>query len=50
MQYAFIIEFESLADRDYFVNDDPTHKAFNETIGPIIEKEIVFDFTEGIYD
>ncbi|KAI0889180.1 stress responsive A/B barrel domain protein [Annulohypoxylon maeteangense] len=45
--HAFVAEFESLEDRDYYVNTDPFHQKFKAFAGPFIEKVIVVDFSEG---
>ena len=50
IQYAFIVKFDNLADRDYYVNECPTHKAFKDVALPLIEKAIVVDFTDGLFD
>ena len=47
IQYGFIVEFDSLEDRDYYVGQDPTHQAFIKGRGGIIEKAIVVDYTAG---
>ncbi|KAI0165865.1 stress responsive A/B barrel domain-containing protein [Xylariaceae sp. FL1272] len=44
IQYAFVAEFENEADRDYYVNTDPSHKNFKITNGPKMEKVIVIDY------
>ncbi|RYC60750.1 hypothetical protein CHU98_g5456 [Xylaria longipes] len=38
IQYAFVVEFESIEDRDFYVNIDQAHKAFVASALPIIEK------------
>ncbi|KAJ2985255.1 hypothetical protein NUW58_g5634 [Xylaria curta] len=45
IQYAFVVEFESEADRDYYVTNDAAHKAFVGSVIGIIEKAIVVDYT-----
>ncbi|KAI1208444.1 dabb-domain-containing protein [Annulohypoxylon truncatum] len=45
--HAFVAEFESLEDRDYYVNTDPFHAEFKTFAGPFIEKVIVVDYSEG---
>ncbi|KAJ6497751.1 stress responsive A/B barrel domain-containing protein [Mycena sanguinolenta] len=47
IQYAFVVEFETTADRDYYVATDPTHQAFVKSIGTIVEKIIVVDYNVG---
>jgi hypothetical protein len=41
--------FTSEQDRDYYVNDDPAHKAFVQTIRPIIASVRVVDFETGVF-
>lgn len=43
--HVFIIEFETTADRDFFVNEDAAHKAFIEKNIPRVEKTQVVNFT-----
>ncbi|KAI1457952.1 dabb-domain-containing protein [Annulohypoxylon moriforme] len=45
--HAFVAEFESLEDRDYYVSMDPFHEEFKTFVGPFVEKVIVVDFSEG---
>ncbi|KAF3770780.1 hypothetical protein M406DRAFT_34253 [Cryphonectria parasitica EP155] len=45
-QYAFVMEFESTADRDYYAKSDPAHQAYVKTYMPIFEKVIVFDYSK----
>ncbi|KAI8947948.1 stress responsive A/B barrel domain-containing protein [Xylaria longipes] len=45
IQYAFVVEFESIEDRDFYVNIDQAHKAFVASALPIIEKVIVVDYS-----
>ncbi|KAF8178543.1 hypothetical protein K438DRAFT_1843912 [Mycena galopus ATCC 62051] len=47
IQYAFVVEFESVADRDYYVAIDPTHQAFVKSLGAIRQKTIVVDYSVG---
>ncbi|TLS27552.1 hypothetical protein PpBr36_05392 [Pyricularia pennisetigena] len=49
IQYAFVAEFESPDDRDYYVAKDPTHQSFVKTAEQIIEKAIVVDYTAGVF-
>jgi hypothetical protein len=39
--------FDSEEDRDYYVNEDPAHKAFVQSAGPIIKAVRVVDFEPG---
>ncbi|KAI1294399.1 stress responsive A/B barrel domain-containing protein [Xylaria venustula] len=45
IDYAFVVEFESVEDRDFYVSNDPAHKAFITDVSPIIEKAIVVDYS-----
>lgn len=47
MQYAFVMEFESIADRDYYVAKDPAHLAMVGVVGPSVEKLLVLDYNAG---
>lgn len=49
LTHAFIVEFESVKDRDYYVNDDPVHGEFKSLAGEILEKVVVVDFTAGVF-
>lgn len=41
---SFIVTFASLTDRDYYLDECPTHKAFANKIKRQIEDHYVFDF------
>ncbi|KAF1811403.1 hypothetical protein P152DRAFT_399440 [Eremomyces bilateralis CBS 781.70] len=47
--HAFVVEFESVKDRDYYVSNDPAHGKFKETLGQVLEKAQVIDFTDGTF-
>jgi len=49
ISYAFIVQFDSNEDRDYYVNDDPVHQAFKYAAGKHLEKAVVVDFQEGVF-
>jgi hypothetical protein len=40
---AFVVTFNSKDDRDYYVQKDPAHQAFVETLGPV-DDVVVVDF------
>lgn len=44
IQYAFVVEFENVEDRDFYVHQDKAHKAFIAKAGPSIAKAIVVDY------
>ncbi|KAF7562378.1 hypothetical protein G7046_g1735 [Stylonectria norvegica] len=47
--HAFVVEFESKEDRDYYVQKDPAHIAFVSELGSILTKAQVIDFTPGTF-
>ena len=49
MTHAFVVEFDSTEDRDYYVNNDPTHDEFKKVAGEVLEKAQVVDFTDGVF-
>ncbi|XHG00948.1 hypothetical protein AWENTII_004356 [Aspergillus wentii] len=42
--HAFVAEFESVADRDYYVREDPYHAQFAQGLGPLLGGVQVLDF------
>lgn len=48
MTHAFIAEFETAEDRDYYVSSDPVHLALGKRLNEIVEKVIVVDFTDDV--
>ncbi|EHK42218.1 uncharacterized protein TrAtP1_011901 [Trichoderma atroviride] len=48
--HAFVVEFASVEDRDYYVDKDPIHEAFKTNNGPTIEKACVLDYTVGVFE
>ncbi|CAM1509130.1 Fc.00g028690.m01.CDS01 [Cosmosporella sp. VM-42] len=47
--HAFVVEFESVEDRDYYVKKDPEHLAFIKSLGGVLVKPQVIDFTPGVF-
>ncbi|KAJ4287473.1 hypothetical protein N0V88_007660 [Collariella sp. IMI 366227] len=47
LTHAFIVNFATQADRNYYVEHDPVHQAFKKEINGIVEKVTVLDFTNG---
>ncbi|POR32642.1 Uncharacterized protein TPAR_07156 [Tolypocladium paradoxum] len=51
--HVFVLEFESAADRDHYVNEDLAHRKFVETFitGPsgVVAQANVVDFTPGAF-
>ena len=44
-----IVEFASKEHRDYYVNDEPAHKAFVASLEGVVEKAQVLDFEDRVY-
>ena len=44
------MEFESVEDRDYYVDDDPIHKEFQELAKKVVERAQVIDFIDGVFN
>lgn len=42
-----MVEFASASDRDYYAKSDPSHLGFVKSLGGILDKVIVVDFTDG---
>ncbi|KAL4789288.1 hypothetical protein BDV19DRAFT_383238 [Aspergillus venezuelensis] len=45
--HAFIAEFETPEDRDYYVSQDPAHMQVNSETSWMVEDFVVIDFTAG---
>ncbi len=45
--HAFVFEFPSVADRNYFMNEDQAHIEVHRLVEPIVDKVTVVDFTPG---
>ncbi|TLD24087.1 hypothetical protein PspLS_06975 [Pyricularia sp. CBS 133598] len=48
IKYAFVSEFESIEDRDYFNQKDPVHIELVGRLG-VLSKVQVIDFTPGVF-
>ncbi|KAJ5458070.1 hypothetical protein N7475_009458 [Penicillium sp. IBT 31633x] len=46
--HAFVVEFASAEDRDYYVQSDPVHREFIKSLDGLVEKAQVIDFTNGV--
>jgi hypothetical protein len=49
-QHAYILTFASAEHRDYYVDHDPAHNAFKLLVGPLLEKVVVSDFIDGVWN
>ncbi|KAL4959271.1 Dabb family protein [Aspergillus stella-maris] len=45
--HAFVAEFETPEDRDYYVSRDPAHMQLNSETGWMVEDFVVIDFSAG---
>lgn len=50
LTHAFVVEFRSVWERDYYVRDDPDHRVFKDSIEKIVDKVVVMDFEPGRFD
>jgi len=49
-EHAFIMEFSTEADREYYLTTDPKHSAFKEELRiSVVEDVLVFDFVPGMF-
>ena len=48
ISHAFVVEFASVADRDFYVQKDSVHQEFVHSLGGIVEKVQVIDYTPGV--
>ena len=46
--HAFVMEFESEEDRRYYLEEDPAHLEFVGSLGGVVEKVGVVDYTPGL--
>jgi len=44
-----VVEFESAADRDYYVRRDPAHQAFVMSLRGHVEDVRVVDYEPGVF-
>ncbi|KAH7355592.1 stress responsive A/B barrel domain-containing protein [Pyrenochaeta sp. MPI-SDFR-AT-0127] len=49
ISHAFVLQFLSNEDRDYYVNEDPVHQAFKEAAATVVEKALVVDYQDGVF-
>ncbi|KAF2200904.1 dabb-domain-containing protein [Delitschia confertaspora ATCC 74209] len=47
--HAFIMEFNSVSDRDYYVASDKEHHRLQKVVAPLIEKAQAIDFNAGVF-
>jgi hypothetical protein len=47
--HAFIEEFENEEDRKYYLEKDPAHLEFVKSVGGVVKRAQVVDFTPGVF-
>lgn len=47
--HGFVVEFASVEDRNYYTKTDPAHQDYVKSLGGLLEKVTVIDFTNGVY-
>jgi hypothetical protein len=47
--HTFVVQFENEGDRKYYLEKDPVHLAFKNSIGAVVKKVQVVDFTPGVF-
>ncbi|KAH6695109.1 stress responsive A/B barrel domain-containing protein [Plectosphaerella plurivora] len=47
--HAFVVEFASEEDRDFYVKEDLVHRTFAQGLGSVLAKIIVTDFVAGVF-
>ena len=47
--YGFIVEFESEADRNFYLQKDPAHAEFVKGMRDVVSGIGVFDFEPGVF-
>ncbi|KAF5137220.1 Stress-response A/B barrel domain-containing protein HS1 [Metarhizium anisopliae] len=47
--HAFVVEFESEQDRDYYVNEDPAQASFVLEVLQKLDKATILDFSPGVF-
>ena len=45
---GFVVMFDSVEDRDYYVNEDPAHREFVKLVMPEASG-LILDFTDGYF-
>jgi hypothetical protein len=43
------VEFDNEEDRKYYLEKDPAHLAFVKSVGAVVKKVQVVDFTPGVF-
>ncbi|KAL2004801.1 hypothetical protein VTN00DRAFT_3074 [Thermoascus crustaceus] len=47
--HAFVSEFESEEDRQYYLKEDPAHLAFVKSLRAVLDQAQVVDFLPGLF-
>jgi len=46
--HAFVVEFDNEKDRDYYAKEDPVHRKFVESLGGMVNAQVV-DIRPGVF-
>ncbi|KAE9371885.1 stress responsive A/B barrel domain protein [Stipitochalara longipes BDJ] len=49
LTHIFVVQLENEEDRKYYLEKDPAHLAFVKSIGGVVKKAQVVDFTPGVF-
>ncbi|EHA58077.1 stress responsive A/B barrel domain-containing protein [Pyricularia oryzae 70-15] len=49
LTHAFVVEFASAEDRDYYTHKDPAHQDLIRAMDPLIERAVAVDFLDGVF-
>jgi hypothetical protein len=47
--HGFVVEFDNEEDREYYLDKDPAHLSFKESVGALLDRAQVIDFEPGKY-
>lgn len=48
-QYAYVVEFASPEDRQYYIYEEPAHQDLVKYVTPDVEKAQTLDFEPGVF-
>jgi hypothetical protein len=49
ISHAFVVEFDNETDRKYYLESDPAHLGFIESLKGVIARAQVVDFVPGVF-
>ncbi|GAA6062660.1 hypothetical protein JCM10212_000560 [Sporobolomyces blumeae] len=48
-EHSFVVTFDSVDARDYYVSQDPAHERFKRLAAQHVQEAFVFDFEAGVF-